>query len=224
MNFSTAIIAVPKRLSIAKNLATQLKAELVVDVLQNGSWWGHKQALLSYAKDYHLVLEDDVELCQDFIEGVDKLCGLLPSNPISLFNMATFTNLNQQAQKLHINLLGTNGATGQAQLWPVRLLKQFIFWCDAIIPESIPYEDTRLWLWLNQTRLPIFLTCPNLVEHLLPNDSSLGFHGKNRHSADYLGPRSAKFIDWSQNLEIAKKTHFKKYDYSSFWKKHGFNT
>lgn len=224
MKFSTAVVTIPKRLPLAKTLASQLKAEIICDVKGNGSWWGHRQAMLKYRGDYHLVLEDDVSLCKDFIEGLDQIVGLFPDNPVSLFNMATFTSINAHAQKLGINFVGTNGATGQAQLWPVPILKKFIMWCDRNVPELIPFEDTRLWLWLNQTRTSIYLTCPNLVEHLLPDHSSLGFHGKNRHSADFLGHRSAALIDWSNNLELAKNTHLNKYDYSTFWKKYGIST
>lgn len=224
MNFSSAVVTVPKRLSLARRLATTLQAEMIVDVVKNGSWWGHREAMLHYTKPYHLVLEDDVELCCDFIEGVEQICGLFPDHPVSLFNMATFTKLNNRASQLQIPFIGTNGATGQAQLWPIKTLKAFISWCDAHVPNDIPYEDTRLWLWLKQTNTCLYLACPNLVEHILPNASTLGFKGKNRISADFLGPRSAKMTDWSKNLELARKTCIKAYDYSSFWKKYMINT
>lgn len=226
MNFSTAIVTVPNRLVIARSLANQLKGELVIDMVKNGSWWGHKQALLKHSQPYHLVLEDDVKLCTDFIEGLDQICGLFPDHPVSLFNMGFYKDLNERAQKMEMHFVGTNGATGQAQLWPVKTLNQFILWCDKNIPETILFEDTRLWYWLKTFNKPIFLTCPNLVQHDIHLKSELGFKGPllKRDSADYLGPRSAALINWTSNLESAKKTHFKQYDYSTFWKKQGFKT
>lgn len=224
MNFSSAVVSVPKRLPYARQLAKDINGKVIVDMVGNGSWWGHKMAMLNYSKPYHLILEDDVKLCQDFIEGVDLMCGLFPDHPISLFNMLNFAALNRRAQQLDIAFLGTNGATGQAQLWPTHVLKEFILWCDAHVPEHVPYEDTRLWLWLKQTNNKIYLTCPNLVEHLCPNDSTLGFKGNKRVSADFLGPRSAKLEDWTKNLERAKKTHVKTYDYSPFWKRYRYST
>jgi hypothetical protein len=221
MKYSVGIVTIIERYNMALALNQKIGGVITIDFNRSGSWPTHLKAMLNFnpEKDYHLVVEDDIELCPDFPEAVDKCCGLFPNNPLSFFNMKYTEKANKDARSKHTHIINANGSTGQAILFPTKIMLAWVTWCNRYIPDTIPYEDNRLWAWSNITNTPIFITEPNLCNHLLPSNSSLGFNDRRRVSANFDPKTLGLSINWEQNLDIVRNNHKPIYDYSLYWKR-----
>jgi hypothetical protein len=88
MKISTAIVAHPKRRTMAHKLATSVNGYICMDNNDLGAKRNHLQAwecLWRTGADWGVVLEDDVELCDDFLYNLFKLLEHAPTPLVSLY-------------------------------------------------------------------------------------------------------------------------------------------
>jgi GR25 family glycosyltransferase involved in LPS biosynthesis len=221
--FSCAIVSVPERKNYAANLAKKIPyAKIFTDVQKKGSWYGHKEAMLMYEKGvtHHLVLEEDVTLCTNFTQTVNNIIKTVPDKIISLFNFSYYSKGTNRARKQNRHFFSRDGSTGQAILFPIGKMLSWIRWCDHNIPETVRFEDTRLWTWLTYTNQTLWVCQPNIVDHLCPNNSTLNFNNKKHISPDFQGVDvDCSTIDWAKNIHLVPDQPEVKIDYSGFWEK-----
>ncbi len=226
--FSCAIVCTPKRINMARSIKKELPfAKIVVDQTMQGSWPTHRKCCLKYDPNYshHLVLEEDVKLSPNFIHHVNSIIESVPDDKIiSLFHMQAFEKGTQICQKEDRHFFTRNGSTGQAVLFPQHVMLSWLAWCDKNIRPEVPYEDTRLCLWLTYTKQTLWVCFPNLVEHLCPTSSTLGhFFNRENHVSGMFLSEYVDDIDWTHNINRVPKTAETIIDYRVFKKKWNIN-
>jgi len=214
MTFSIAIQHVPGRADRQKWLQAmidQLRGEnpnkpivVMEDTQLEGCWPTYRRALEATGDaSHHLVLQDDIGLCRDFLLSVEEVIRARPNNLVSLYTNAdaVFT-----ARERGESWIERTGVSGQSVIWPTNLIGEFLQWQDAHIDHNFPWDDVRVSMWIIKTSQRAFATVPSLTQHLGFESSSLGLNDLSKVAAWYVGDdRSALGIDWSLGLSSPPK-------------------
>lgn len=212
---SAGIVCVPERIEFAtqmqKELSGQLGEEYVklcVDTQHRGSWYGHKMATRAIhpLATHHLMLEDDVIFCKDFIPVLKKCIEAVPDEMLSLFATRVHLSKSKWAIKQGYNwYLDAYGASGLAVVMPAHFVKDFLEW-EMKCPPAMPYEDSRYWGWCRDRSHYTWNPVPHLVEHGMPMNSSLGhiFNNVGKVAGDFLGDGDGMSIDWTAGVKELK--------------------
>lgn len=149
---------------------------------------------------HHLVLQDDILPCRDFLQGVERALSVVPTEIVSFY-------CARAAQRIAVER-GISWCTSRtissalAVAMPVHDVAHWLSWCRTWVKESYPHDDARLSLWALHHGRTIYFTCPSLVEHIGFDRSLMGHRspaGKPRLAAVYIGSQaSALGIDWSR--------------------------
>jgi hypothetical protein len=182
----------------------QIPLTIVEDSEGEGCWPTHRRALLAAGSaSHHLVLQDDVGLCRDFIASVAKVIRARPGNLISLYTNTTAVFRARARREAWIEKAGI---CGPAMIWPKDLIREFLDWQEAHIDRAFAWDTVRVSMWLIKTSKKAFATVPSLTQHLGCGLSTLGLNGRSKVAAWYIGAdRSALGIDWSQGLRSPER-------------------
>lgn len=177
---------------------------VVEDVKRDGSWPTYLRTLQAGSgAPHHLVLNDDLALCKDFVASVRKVIRARPNSLISLY---TKSRVVFRAWHRRESWIQNSGVEGAAVIWPTPLIAEFLEWQSVHVASDFPYEDVRVSMWLHKTAKPAFATVPSLTQHLGVGASLLGLNGLSKVAAWTLAPdRSALGIDWSQGLRSPQR-------------------
>lgn len=184
MTISAAIMAHPKRKKQAEALALQLKKYPFVSVYisydspKAGShqeeWDNGTRALRNGVgvADWHVVIQDDAILSPGFY---DNLLGAIATVPIkSLISLYTGT-ARPLGKRVQVAVNKVNDETWLSYwllLWGVGILlpsSHIEPMLEFVADRTEPY-DTRIGIFYQRNRLPVFYTMPSLVNH----DDELG--------------------------------------------------
>lgn len=172
---------------------------LIEDAQLEGCWPTYRRALEAAGDaSHHLVLQDDLGLCKDFIRSVTEVISARPNNLIALYtnSVCVFT-----ARERGESWVEKVGASGPSVIWPKELIAEFLQWQDRHINRDFEFDTVRISMWLIKTSRRAFATVPSLTQHLGCESSTLGLNSPTKVAAWYLGEdRSALDIDWSQGL------------------------
>jgi hypothetical protein len=176
-----------------------VKVEVVEDKEREGSWPTYLRTLTATSgASHHLVLNDDLTLCKDFVAAVREVARARPNNLISLY---TNSPVVLRARRRRESWIENTGVEGPAVIWPTALIAEFIKWQSIHVASDFPFEDIRVSMWLIKTSKPAFATVPSLAQHLGYQSSLLGLNSASKVAAWYVGDsRSALGIDWRQGL------------------------
>lgn len=148
-----------------------------------------------------LVIQDDVEVCENFIENVTKIIEVFPNRILTFFNP---TYSQYKGFNYYVVDTGTR-MFGQAICMPVDLAKQCFNWCDDTLPEMLKIDDDlNIKRFAEANKIKIIGTVVPLVQHLVNEFPSV----MNNHFAVFwksrLYDRSLpNKIDWTtNNLDI----------------------
>lgn len=178
--------------------------EVIADVRREGCWPTHRRALeANGGSGHHLVLQDDLALCRDFIESVRAV---IRARSASLIALYTNADSALEARARGESWVEKEGAAGPAVVWPTGLIGEFLRWQDEHIRQDFPWDTVRVSMWLIRTGRRAFATVPSLTEHLGCGASTLGLNGRSKVAAWYIGSeRSALDVDWSRGLSLPVK-------------------
>lgn len=177
-----------------------LPITVVEDTRCEGFWPTFRRALEAAGDvSHHLVLQDDLGLCKDFIGTVNVLTRMRPQDLIELYTGSKFvTTVRERGE----SWLEKSRVSGPAVIWPRHYIGEFLDWQSRHIRPSCPYEDVRVSIWLMKTSKRAYATVPSLVEHLGWNSSTHGLNAPTRVAAWFIGERrSGMSIDWSRGLD-----------------------
>lgn len=214
MTFSIAIQHIPSRADRQKWVQTmlqQLRGEnpnvaiaVIEDAQLEGCWPTYRRALEAAGDAaHHLILQDDIALCRDFLQSVEEVIRARPDSLISLYTNAeaVFT-----ARERGESWIERAGVSGQAVIWPTDLIGEFLQWQDTHIDHDFPWDDVRVSMWLIKTSKRAFATVPSLIQHLGFESSTLGLNDESKVAAWYVGDDcSALGVDWSLGLSSPPK-------------------
>ena len=189
-----------------QSMVAQLRREdqhialtIVQDKEREGCWPTYRRALLAAGDtSHHLVLQDDVGLCRDFIASALKAIEARPQNLIALY---TNTAAVIRARAKRHAWIEKEGICGPAMIWPRDSIGEFLDWQEKHIDPTFVWDTVRVSIWLIKTAKQAFATVPSLTEHLGCGLSTLGLNGRSKVAAWYIGHhRSGLRIDWSRGL------------------------
>lgn len=184
MTISAAIMAHPKRKKQAESLALQLKkypfvaVSIVYDkpnaASHDDEWNNGIQALRRGVgvADWHVVIQDDAILSPGLY---DNLCGAIATVPQkSLISLYTGTS-RPLGKRVKVAVDKVNDETWLSYwllMWGVGILipsSHIEPMLDFVSDRTEPY-DTRIGIFYQRNRLPVYYTMPSLVNH----DDELG--------------------------------------------------
>jgi hypothetical protein len=190
-----------------RRMLAQLRAEhpgasvtVVEDTHGEGCWSTYRRALeVAGDAHHHLMLQDDLGLCADFIRSVADVIRARPSNLIALYtNAKTAAAVRERGEAW----LERPGACGPSVIWPRDLIAEFLEWQDRHIDDAFEFDTVRVSMWLLKTGRKAFATVPSLTEHLGCVSSTMGLNNPKKVATWYIGDdRSAVDIDWTKGLE-----------------------
>lgn len=191
MNITVAVMAHPKRAKEAEALALELKKHPFTDVsisfdgIDAGShqeeWDNGKRALMAGIGrgEWHLVIQDDAILCPDFYNNVVGALSAVPAKTLVSFYTGKPRPLGKRVEIAVSKAKYANWLQYWLLLWGVGIavpsthIEPLI---DFVDDREEPY-DTRIGIFYQRNRLPIYYTMPSLVDHNDDLDSLLE-HGK----------------------------------------------
>ena len=177
---------------------------IIEDTEREGCWPTYRRALLAAGSaSHHLVLQDDIGLCRDFIASVANVIRARPGNLISLYTNAAAVS---KARAKGDAWIEKAGICGPAMIWPKDSIGEFLEWQDAHIDPAFAWDTVRVSMWLIKTSKRAFATVPSLTQHLGCGLSTMGLNGRSKVAAWYIGAeKSALGIDWSQGLRSPER-------------------
>lgn len=169
-------------------------------------WEGYKQALTGIPEKGHvLVLQDDVQVCQNFAAAVEQIAVANPEYPVVLFLAKApqrIAGLAIRAAKkrqpyIHTQLRINEFMPVVSVLWPCNKAREFMSWASTAklpgYPRVTLSDDACAGRWASVTKQTICFTVPSLVEHRIDVDSLVGNNRK--------GARVALLFEESDPLE-----------------------
>lgn len=166
LNVSVRIMGVPERMDCIKRNQKRLNIpdELIfIDENHEGLLQNAKRAW-SYPTDkpYVMVLQDDVELCDDFISYVDAIVKAHPDSIISLFSVqytrpCAFTRYPTETPYIKVNSI-----TAQA----IVMKTEYVEPCLAAWKDEYRGDDININKWATANDIEMLTTVPALVQHI----------------------------------------------------------
>jgi len=141
--------------------------------------------------DFVCVLQDDLELCDNFKEIVYKCAENFPTSIFSFYQPRLKWE-DKSPETPYIKITGC-GMYGPAILIPSKLIPLIFWWGDENFGADYPHDDTVIGIFASMHDISVMATIPCILQHLGHNDSMLGYNNKSKVSKVY-----AKEIDVSQ--------------------------
>jgi hypothetical protein len=167
--------------------------EVFGDFFRQGVWWNAKRCWsfgLKAGATHHLVIQDDVRVCRDFVVGVFDVIAACPDEIIGLCSERA--PVHQESARWGKVL----GPRGQAVIMPVRTVRDFLAWEKrSIRPELTSVDDIRILLYCDSMGSMARLPLPNLVAHR-PEFKSLAGTSTVPSDSYFMGDRSPREFDW----------------------------
>lgn len=108
-----------------------------------------------------MVMNDDVELCNDFMKYCEKIITLHPDDVISLFSYKLRKRKSVRQRARRTPYVRTNEVMGQA----VIMKKEYIEPCLAYWKDDFS-DDVNISRWANDNKIPILTTLPTIIQHI----------------------------------------------------------
>lgn len=201
---SFAIMAVRARSdNVERTLrALNVRVPVLYDDEGLGCWNNASRAFkaIQSGATHHVVMQDDIILCKNFVPTVTHLCELRPNSIMSLFSMRKST---REAVERDIRWVEAKyGVWGQAIVMPVSLIPRMFRWVEQHVSSDWYSEDARISLWMEHHKIPGYVPAPNIVEHV-DGKSMLGHSTPlARKSRLFIGENTDGLsVDWTRGLE-----------------------
>lgn len=223
MKLSFSFMSVPERHEnveqIKKRLITQIQASknaytnptIHEDTHHKGPWdsWKSAWSLKPEGTTHHIVLQDDILLCEDFPDTMHALAVARPLSPISGF--LPRKSVDKAAQQ-NLHWVETKRFLwGQCLMMPVTMGDTALSWIkenEGSTPGWSHHDDVRLAAFFSHIGTPVFVAVPHPVEHIGDQLGSVLKHygpaGKRRGRA-WLGENTPlSGLNW-KDLKCVKE-------------------
>ena len=210
IKLSVAIMAVPSRSDEVNRIVKKLGVRVPVfyDTDKKGPWFNAQRAWGSVRSgaSHHLVLQDDIVLCGNFMNTVEHLCSLRPNDILNLFSMRKDSF---EAQAAGTSWIRTDyGVWGQAIVMPVPFIPKMLRWSRTNLKEEFPYDDSRITMWMESIKRSAYVPSPNIVDHI-DGESTLGHKTPlPRKSRYFIGEDvDGMSVDWNKGFDTPRALH-----------------
>lgn len=153
--------------------------------------------------DWHMVVQDDAVVCEDFVAGVERALGQLGPNGLvcPYTGRAKSTQGSYRAECDRAQEAGESWVSVRSLLWgvaiaaPVYTIPDMLEWCDKPMNRKKNY-DLRVGLYYRDVlKWRTWYFMPSLVEHR--QTPSLVGHDYKREAHSFTGESALK-VDWSR--------------------------
>ena len=160
------IFGVPERASNIEKMKKSLgNVTIIIDEEHDGCVSTAKRSWLLHTTASHvMILNDDVQLCDNFMEVCDTIVRLHPQSIISLFPVQFIgVNLNWVGgYPKHSPYVSTTKVSGAGIIMPTEYIKPCV---DSWDPNTME-DDTSIELWAKANGIQILTTLPSTIQHL----------------------------------------------------------
>lgn len=133
---------------------------------------------------HRLILQDDIDVCENFREIVDRIVKTHPERVLSLINFLQPKNFPNYNNTPYYRVYTIPGC---AILMPKEIIEPCVQWCDESTDETLkPHDDLMISKYCREHNVMMVTVLPCIVQH--PDDDSLLGH---RHD----WKRTSKYYD-----------------------------
>lgn len=181
-----------------------LDFQVMGDMYGRGPWWNAKRCwthALTTDSTHHLLLQDDVEVCDGFVEGLPQIVAGFPDDVISLFAMPRkgFSGMDCRWGE-------AEGTWGCAVVMPKALIWEFLQWEQENIKPEFKHDDSRVSLWCCNTKRTVKVPFPNPVNHLDMKSTMGNRWSKPRVSDNFLSEPISS-INWLETSPMMRSVN-----------------
>jgi hypothetical protein len=225
---SVKIMATPKRTKYIPNMLKSLNMDKNIVMFDDrkelgDAMYNAKRCWLAPLEKenvtHRLVLQDDLELVNDFMPIITEAIKNFPDVIWSLYNSRIrFDDVPSADWKTFDNLIpyvNTNGGGvyGQAIIIPVKYIDDCFKWIDIHLGKDYIHDDRAIGAFAFKNNIPVYTTIPSTVQHLAANDSTLKYNNKKKISKVYIG-KDLSNIDWTtKEFHVSKSFIKNKFDF-----------
>lgn len=141
-----------------------------------------------------LVLQDDADLCNDFLPILEKCCENFPDAVWSLFN-SRIKFEDKKSASPYIKIKGY-GMYGVGIVFPKKYVNDFFDFQTECVPEGFIHDDTVIGEYCKQNKIDVMSTVPSLLQHLGGKSSLMG-HNMGVVSKVWTGKTEPIKEDWN---------------------------
>jgi len=155
------------------------------------------RAALATGSTHHLVLQDDIGLSTNFVQGLRRVLAVTPTRPVGLFCVLKRVDEVRDAGWSFLPVRG--GGWGAALVLPRPDVSVFLEWAAKHVHPNNPHDDVRFNAWASYHRhVYTWCTVPSLVEHMAPTDSLVGNNPPIDRTARWFPGHDfdARTVDW----------------------------
>ena len=211
---SITIMGHPDRSDLIEKIKDKLddpRVNIALDTENLGCWGNAKRAweMADPNSTHHLVIQDDVMPCNNFIEGAEKALRFNPDKLVSFFSLYKIAD---KAEADNHSWFTSNKGWGQALCMPSHWIPHYLEWCKENIQPDYPSCDARFSAFAMANNLKVWNTNPSLVEHIEPNNSVMGNNPPIDRTARNLidEDKDPVDIDWEIPLNPHHKSNYLK--------------
>lgn len=152
---------------------------------------------------HRLVLQDDVLLCDNFLEIMNRIVNTHPEFIFTLYcPRLRFEDAIPNSP--YIIIKGCN-TWGPGNMMPVSYIKPIFDFVDAELGHDFPFDDGIYSWWAQREKVYIASTIPSTVQHLCPTESTLGYNNKSKVSKVWAG-NDLSGVNWSSRTFAFSKS------------------
>jgi hypothetical protein len=119
--------------------------------------------------DYHVVIQDDAIVCDNFKERAEKILEQAQGLPVSFFHVSPLSYKKHREQRLSSGyIIQPSLSGGVALCLPTKLIPEMLIHYDGDI---VPHDDHRIGRFLLSINVPWFFPMPSLIDHRVGNPS-----------------------------------------------------
>lgn len=145
-----------------------------------------------------LIMQDDLELCDGFLEICSKIIEKYPSAIWTLFN-SRIKDSDKKNDTPYIKIVGC-GCYGQAIIIPVSILEDMKKWCrENCYTNGVIWEDVAVGEYAKRKDVDVMSTIPSLVQHIGARSSLVG-HNFGMVSSVWKGRQKPLSENWDSDL------------------------
>ena len=169
------------------------------DWYEKGAWWNARRCWmwgLSTGCTHHLVIQDDIQTCENFIDTLKHCIETYPEYPLGLY---ANRKICEQARKKDIRWVQIpDGVWGQAIVLPQSMIADFLSWEKKHVRPDFKHDDSRLAMYLVEKKIPAMCPMPSLVEHIGASHSIVGQSNKNKVARWFVAKKDYLEYNWGQ--------------------------
>lgn len=159
------IFTVPEREEMARKNQEILGLDddhIILDKNHDGALATAKKAWsMKTDAPFVMVMNDDVELCKDFMKYCEKIITLHPDDVVSLFSYKLRKRKQVRQRARRTPYVRTDEVMGQAVIMKSEYVSQCLaYWSDDLS------DDANIGRWANDHQIPILTTLPCIVQHI----------------------------------------------------------